>query len=58
VPVYAVSDHPASTILDLAATLGIDILVLGASHRRTLVNLLKGSVITEVAKNLPKTFNC
>lgn len=53
-PVYAVSDDPAATILDLAATLGVDILMLGAPHRRTLVTLLKGNVVTEVADKLPE----
>jgi nucleotide-binding universal stress UspA family protein len=54
VPLYALSDNPAGTILDLSATLGIDILMLGTSHRRTLVSLLKGNIVTEVAKNLPE----
>ena len=36
-----------------AATLGIDILMLGARHRRTLVSLLKANVVTEVAAKLP-----
>jgi len=53
-PVYAISENPAATILDLAATLGVDILMLGASHRRTLATLLKGNVINEVAANLPE----
>jgi nucleotide-binding universal stress UspA family protein len=53
-PVYAVSEDPAATILDLAATLGADILMLGAPHRRTLVTLLKGNVVTEVADKLPE----
>lgn len=53
-PVYAVSEDPAATILDLAATLGVDILMLGAPHRRTLVTLLKGNVVTEVADKLPE----
>jgi len=53
-PVYAVSTHPAATILDLAATLGVDFLMLGASHRLSLVRLLKGSVIEEVARELPE----
>lgn len=52
-PVYAVSDSPATTILDLSATLGVDILMLGAPHRQSLVMLLKGNVVTEVARNLP-----
>ena len=54
VPVYAVSDDPAATILDLSATLGVDMLILGASHRRTLTSLLKGDVVTEVARSLPE----
>jgi amino acid transporter/nucleotide-binding universal stress UspA family protein len=54
VPVYTVSDDPAATILDLAATLGIDILVLGTPHRHAMVRLLKGNVVTEVAKSLPE----
>jgi nucleotide-binding universal stress UspA family protein len=54
VPVFAVSDNPAGTILDIAATLGVDILMLGAPHRHSLVKLLQGDVVTEVAKNLPE----
>jgi amino acid transporter/nucleotide-binding universal stress UspA family protein len=53
VPLYAVSDAPATTILDLAATLGVDILMLGSPQRRRLEQLLKGNVVTAVAKNLP-----
>jgi amino acid transporter/nucleotide-binding universal stress UspA family protein len=54
IPLYAVSDNPAATILDLSATLGIDYLMLGSPHRRTLVGLLKGNVVQEVARNLPE----
>jgi len=54
VPVYVISDDPAATILDLSATIGVDMLILGASHRRRLTSLLKGDVVTEVAKNLPE----
>lgn len=54
IPLYAVSDNPPTTIVDLAATLGIDMLMLGASHRRFLTNLLKGDVAEEVARNLPE----
>jgi amino acid transporter/nucleotide-binding universal stress UspA family protein len=53
-PVYMVSDDPAATILDLSATLGIDMLVLGTPHRHALTRLLKGNVVTEVAKSLPE----
>ncbi len=53
-PVYAVSTNPAGTILDLAATLGVDFLMLGASHRLSMARLLKGNVIDEVARGLPE----
>lgn len=54
IPLYAVSDSPATTILELSAMMGIDILMLGASHRTSLVNILKGNVVTEVARDLPE----
>jgi amino acid transporter/nucleotide-binding universal stress UspA family protein len=53
-PVYTVSEDPATTILDISATLGIDLLMVGAPHRRSLAMLLKGNVVNEVAKNLPE----
>ena len=52
-PVYAVSDDPASTILDLSATLGVDYLIIGASQRSAMAKLLGGSVVTSVAEQLP-----
>ena len=42
------------TILDLAATLGIDFLMLGASHRVSMIKLLKGNVTGKVAAGLPE----
>jgi amino acid transporter/nucleotide-binding universal stress UspA family protein len=54
IPLYAVSDSPATTMLDLAATLGVDILMVGVSHRTRLASLLRGNVVMEVAKNLPE----
>jgi amino acid transporter/nucleotide-binding universal stress UspA family protein len=54
VPVYVVSENPAATILDLAATFGVDILILGTPHRGAVVRLLKGNLVTEVAHNLPE----
>ncbi len=53
VPVYAVSEDAAATILDLSATLGVDYLIIGASQRHTLAKLLGGSVVTNVAAQLP-----
>ena len=54
-PVYAVSEEAAATILDLAATLGVDFLILGASHRSAMAKLLRGSVATSVAQQLPES---
>ena len=54
IPLYAVSENPAATILDLSATLGIDFLMLGARHRRTLAQMFKGDVANRVAKDLPE----
>jgi nucleotide-binding universal stress UspA family protein len=54
-PLYAVSEDTATTVLDLAATLGIDYLVIGASQRSAMTKLLRGSVATNVAQQLPET---
>ena len=53
-PVYAVSDDASTTILDLAATLGVDFLIIGATQRHGMVKLLRGSVATNVAQQLPE----
>ena len=52
-PVYAVSEDPSATILDLAATLGVDYIILGSSQRRSLADLMRGNVATQIAQNLP-----
>lgn len=54
-PVYAVSEDAAATILDLSATLGVDYLIIGASQRTAMAKLLGGSVVTNVAQQLPDT---
>jgi amino acid transporter/nucleotide-binding universal stress UspA family protein len=53
-PVYLQSEDAASTILDLAATLGIDYLMIGSSHRLTMTKLLRGNVVEKVADGLPE----
>jgi len=55
VPVYAVSQDAAATIVDLAATMGVDFLVIGATQRTALTKLLRGSVVTNVAQQLPES---
>ncbi len=54
---YGASDAPADTIIDIAATFGVDTVVLGGSRRATLVNLLKGNVVSQVAANLPESMH-
>lgn len=51
---YAVSPSAAATIVDLAATLGVSRLILGAPKRNALVSLLRGNVIREVSNSLPE----
>ncbi len=56
-PVYAVSEDTATTVLDLAATLGIDYLIIGASQRTAMTKLLRGSVATNVVQQLPESIH-
>ena len=56
-PVYTNSDDPAPIILDLAATLGVEYLILGGTHRSRIVSLLKGDVIGKVAHQLPSNIH-
>ncbi len=50
---YSVSDSPADTLIDIAATFGANTVILGGSKRAALVNLLKDNVVARVAANLP-----
>ena len=53
IPCYAVSDAPAHTIADLASTIGAERVLLGAPQRSTLIHMLRGNIIREVAVLLP-----
>lgn len=53
-PCYTVSDAPAETIVELAATTGTSRLILGASSRRSLASLLSGDIVREVSRILPE----
>lgn len=53
IPVFASAPNAASLIVDMSATLGVDILMLGASHRGGMSKLLRGNVASEVASSLP-----
>jgi amino acid transporter/nucleotide-binding universal stress UspA family protein len=53
-PCYAVSDSVADTIVDITATMGASLLILGAPVRNRLLNLLRGDVVQKVSDNLPE----
>ena len=54
IPCYAVSDAPAHTIADLASTIGAERVLLGAPQRSSLVHMIRGNIIREVAQLLPE----
>jgi amino acid transporter/nucleotide-binding universal stress UspA family protein len=53
-PCYAVSDAPADTIVDIAATVGASYLIVGAPQRSALINLLRGNIIRAISDVLPE----
>jgi amino acid transporter/nucleotide-binding universal stress UspA family protein len=55
VPVYVVHDSPAEVILDYAATLGTDTLIMGVSRRGTVWRTFRGDVVQEVMRYLPES---
>ena len=54
VPIYAVSPDVAYTILDFAATYSVNALLMGVSHRGTMLRALQGDTLTAVADQLPQ----
>jgi len=53
-PCYAISESPADTIVDIAATVGASRLILGAPQRNALLNMLRGNIIRQVSDTLPE----
>lgn len=53
-PCYAVSDSVADTIVDITATMGASLLVLGAPVRNRLLHLLRGDIVQRVSEDLPE----
>ena len=53
IPLFASAPEAATIIVDTAATIGADFLVLGATHRHSLAKVLRGNVATQVAASLP-----
>ncbi|MGH7142860.1 MAG: amino acid permease [Planctomycetota bacterium] len=52
-PMYAVHSSAADLIVDHAATLGVDAVIMGVSRRGTFWRTLRGDVIQEVVNHLP-----
>jgi amino acid transporter/nucleotide-binding universal stress UspA family protein len=55
VPIYIVHDSPAEMILDNAAMLGADAVLMGVSQRGALWKTLRGDVLQEVIEYLPES---
>lgn len=53
-PVYACASNISLTIADVASTMGVDLLILGSPRRSTLIKILRGNVVQEVAQVLPE----
>jgi len=53
-PCYAVSDSVAFTIVDITATMGASLLILGAPIRNRLLHLLRGDIVQRVSEHLPE----
>jgi amino acid transporter len=53
-PCYAVSDSPADTIADIAATVGASYVILGEPQRNMFVNFLRGSIVRNISSILPE----
>ena len=53
-PCYAVSDSVAYTIVDITATMGASLLILGAPIRNRLLHLLRGDIVQRVSEQLPE----
>jgi amino acid transporter/nucleotide-binding universal stress UspA family protein len=53
-PCFAVSDSVSNTIVDIAATMGVSYLILGAPERQGLASLLRGSIVRDISDSLPE----
>lgn len=53
-PCYTISDSPPDAIADLASTVGAERVIIGASQRGKLVNMLRGDLISTLSKMLPE----
>lgn len=56
-PCYTVSDSPADTIVEVAATVGASRVILGSPQRSSLINVLRGNLIRRVSRLLPENIH-
>ncbi|MCW8132903.1 MAG: amino acid permease [Planctomycetota bacterium] len=54
VPIYVVHDSPPEMILDYAALMGVDAVLMGVSQRGALYKTLRGDILQEVTRYLPQ----
>ncbi len=57
IPCYTVSDSAANTIVEIAATIGVSRLILGAPQRSTILHLFRGNLIRQVSSLLPENIH-
>jgi nucleotide-binding universal stress UspA family protein len=55
--VYSTATDIADTVLDVAATYAVDVLILGSTRRSRLWRAMKGDVIQQVAEYLPENIS-
>jgi len=54
IPIWRLGEDPGRLIADAAEELGVNTVMIGATRRSALVNLLRGEVFRNLAKHLPR----
>jgi amino acid transporter/nucleotide-binding universal stress UspA family protein len=57
IPCYTVSDSAADTIVEIAATIGVSRLIVGAPQRSTILHFFRGNLIRQVSSLLPENIH-
>ena len=57
VPLYSVHDSPAEMILDHAATLGVDAVLMGVSQRSAFWRTMRGDILQDVIQHMPQNID-
>jgi amino acid transporter len=53
-PCYTISDSPPDAIADIASTVGAERVIIGASQRGKLINMLRGDMISRLSRIIPE----